>query len=352
MPPPNERWAARENPASASTARSSSGWVTSFASRSTSTGVVSPDMRGTAEAGNNRARGRHGCGGVARNGIGGARRRQQEHDAPRPRQSVSSASRSPASVCALPPAAVERMIRAITGARDIGGGESGMVEKRFRQLDRQAGLPAVRRLHGDGREHGGRARRVPRRRDALRRHAGSAPGRDPADRAGARRSAGLRLVRLRQRRLLPQGREEVPVGPVREGDRRHARVRPLRERRHRLHEGRRGRALRRRPPVRVPVQGLGRPRGAAALGHVADLELLSAEPEAHGSGPVRRPAVLRAARLGLHRAAREPRPRRRQRRDVRRAVRRALQGQDRLGRHAQHDGRRRLRPRHRRTRGT
>jgi spermidine/putrescine transport system substrate-binding protein len=31
----------------------------------------------------------------------------------------------------LPPAAVERMIRAITGARDIGGGESGMVEKRL-----------------------------------------------------------------------------------------------------------------------------------------------------------------------------------------------------------------------------
>ena len=172
-------------------------------------------------------------------------------------------------------------------------------------------------------------------------------GVDTADRGGAGRPAGLRLVRVRQRRLLPQGGEEVPLGPVREGDRRHARVRVVRERRLGLHEGGSGGSLRRGAPVRLPVQGLGRPRGAAAVGHLADPELLAAEPQAHDGRTVRRAAVLRAARLGVHRTAREPRPCRRRRRDVQRALRRAVQGQDRMGRHAQHDGGRRVCARHR-----
>ena len=62
------------------------------------------------------------------------------------------------------------MIRGITGARDTRG-ESGHGAKAFDQLDRQAGLPAVRRLHRHDREHGGGARRLsgrPRRRRAGR----------------------------------------------------------------------------------------------------------------------------------------------------------------------------------------
>ena len=229
-----------------------------------------------------------------------------------------------------------------------------MVKKRFTNSGRhrQARLPAIRRVHGHDGEHGGGVGRLPRCRDALGREPGICAGVDAADRSGARRPPGPRLVRVRQRRLLPQGGEEVPLGPVREGDRRHAGVRPLRERRLRLHEGRRRRPLRHRPPVRLPLQGLGRPRRAAAVGHLDDPELLIAEPQAHGGRPVRRPAVLRAARLGLHRSAREPRPRRRQRRDVRRAVRRALRGQDLLDRHAQHDGRGGVLPRGSPTPGT
>ncbi len=40
--------------------------------------------------------------------------------------------------------------------------------------------------------------------------------------------------------------------------------------------------VRRRPPLRLQVQGLGRPRRDAAVGHLADPELQPAQPQAHG----------------------------------------------------------------------
>ena len=52
----------------------------------------------------------------------------------------------------------------------------------------------------------------------------------------------------------PQGREEDSSGSVRAGDRRHPRVHAVRERRHRVHEGRRRCSLRRRAPLRLSLQ--------------------------------------------------------------------------------------------------
>jgi spermidine/putrescine transport system substrate-binding protein len=129
VPAPNDRCAARTNPASASTARRSSGWATSFARRSASTGVVSLVMRESAESGS-----RGGAGPDTGAAPGTA------SDAHATAASATTAATQAERViglaisrvvCALPPAPVERMIRAITGACDTAEGESGMVEKRL-----------------------------------------------------------------------------------------------------------------------------------------------------------------------------------------------------------------------------
>ncbi len=94
------------------------------------------------------------------------------------------------------------------------------------------------------------------------------------------------------------------------------------------------------------VQGLGRPRGAPAVGHLVDPELRELNPKLMTAGQFDGSSTS-CRSTGHSSPPREPRPRRRQRRDVQRAVRRAVQGQDLLDRHAQHDGGRRLRARHR-----
>ena len=69
--------------------------------------------------------------------------------------------------------------------------------------------------------------------------------------------------------------------------------------------------------------------GGAAVGHLADLKLLFAEPQPHVVRRGRRTAVLHPARLGFIALAREPRPRRHTGGVVRDPVRRPLRGRSR-----------------------
>ena len=233
MPAPNERCAPAVNPASPSTVRSSSGCTTSFASRSTSTADAVLVIRGNAEAGKHERRGRS------------AQARAPPTEGP-PRTPTSDATRrggrrAPCPPCAIRPSALGVSLApgvclphdtGHPGVRDTDGG-TGHGGTALHERHRSARFPTVRGVFGDGGEHGGRAGRMPRRGHAAGREPGVVTGLETADRAGTRRPPGLRLVGVRQRRLLPQGGEEVPLGAVREGDRRHSGVRAVRERRHR-----------------------------------------------------------------------------------------------------------------------
>ena len=78
---------------------------------------------------------------------------------------------------------------------------------------------------------------------------------------------------LRQRRLLPQGGEAVPLGGTTRRPPATRRSSSCSRTTTRLHEGGGRDVLRHRAPVRLPIQGLREPRRDAAVGHLADPEL-------------------------------------------------------------------------------
>ena len=148
----------------------------------------------------------------------------------------------------------------------------------------------------------GGARRMSGGRHALERNPGIGAGVGPADRGRAGRPAGLRLVRTATATTTPKRRRK-PLGPVREGHRRHAQPRCSRTT---------------TPRTRRWWQEPGttwRTRVDTDAKDWVDLDVLQpwdtslipnsgrAEPQADDGRSVRR-AALRAARLGVHRTVR------------------------------------------------